>query len=106
MQTALWNVLFFPGRALRKPRVENIGLSLHYGHTVPFPGVPNCWDQGCVCEQPELARVATPALIKKKKVSATYESFDRCIIIILKVLKIPYSLPHEPGGLGSDWTLS
>lgn len=67
MQRAVRNALLSPGRALRTPRAGDVGLGLHYGHTAPFPGVPNLLGQGCVCEQPELARVTTLALIFFKK---------------------------------------
>lgn len=67
MQRAVWNSRLSPGRALRTPRAGDVRLGLHYGHTAPFPGVPNLLGQGCVCEQPELARVTTPAPIFFKK---------------------------------------
>lgn len=41
MQRAVWNALLSPGRALRTPRAGDTGLGLHYGHTAPFPGVPD-----------------------------------------------------------------
>lgn len=49
---------------LRKPRVggSRAGSSL-WPHSPHLQGFPNFWDQGCDCEQPELARVSTPTLI-------------------------------------------